>query len=212
MNLLVTYLYNLSKEFPLHAEIHDLSVASYKKHLRGDWEHVCLRGEFRCDKRNRGYGLMLQDVFRKLPGLNDSNLLVVDADTLCVRPVEMFGKWDRLAMFNWANAEVPYGAFNRTEYLHSAVRYVPSNFAHWAAAAELVAEWDYAMWAYDQYVWNVLSRAQGGQDAPNPRYCWVPLPEYDNAGVPGDEAYIVHFGETRGLQECLEKMRSYAVQ
>lgn len=215
MNLLVTYIYDLGEKFELHREIHRLCVESYERNLLGDWGHVILRGSFKANRRARRYGLMLQDVFKKLFHLRDNNLFIVDADTLCVRPVEVFGKWDRLTMFNMANARVPYEEFERDEYLHCGVRYVPWNFAHWGYMTSLALDWDYDVWAYDQYVWNKLFWAQRGvfqsrvNEYVDPRYCWCVPDQYDNLGVPEEEAFIVHFHETRGVKTCLEKMRGY---
>jgi len=215
-NLLVTYLYDLGADFPVHKEIHDLCVASYEKNLRGDWEHVCFTGAFDEGSRNRRYGMMLQDVFGKLFDLQDANLFIVDADTLCVRPVDVFGRWNKLTMFNLANARVPYNAFPREQYVHSGVRYVPAWFPLWEPARVLRASWDFDVWAYDQFVWNLLYRSQGVdmvrvKEHLDPRYCWCTPREYDNLDVPEDDAYIVHFHETRNVRACLERMRGYAV-
>jgi hypothetical protein len=218
LNLLVTYLYDLGKDYPLHRAIHNLCRASYEKNLKSADYFVTLTGAAE-GKRNQRYGAMLVEVFGRLRLLHSAghNLLVVDADTLCVRPTEVFGKWNRLAMFNMANAKVPYGAFPRAQYLHSAVRYIPKEFSLWDTGQELVDRWDYDMWAYDQYVWNAMFWAQEGveperaEEYADPRYCYVPLPEYDNLGVPKSEARIVHFGETRGVKNCLEKMKRHAI-
>jgi len=216
VNLLVTYLYDLGRDFELHRAIHELCVTSYRKNLAGEWRHVCFEGKFNEGNRELRYGSMLRDVFSKLLELRGNNLLVIDADTLCVRTVEMFGKWDRLTMFNMANARVPYNAFPYHLYLHSAIRYVPAEFDYWEIVETLgIDEYDDAVWAYDQYVWNKMFWAQPGveleraREYVDPRYCWVPMREYDNLGIPKSEAYIIHFCETRGVQACLARMRAH---
>lgn len=222
MNVLVTYLYDLGDGYDVVRRIHALCAESYCRNLRGMDDHVILTGTklggLGDSKavRNYRYGRMLAEVFWEANRLAEdgAGVLLVDADTLCVRPTP-WPEGDGMRMFNMANARVPYGAFAKASYLHSGVRYLPAAIpmSIWAVGAQLVSRWDCGEWAYDQYVWNTMFWAQDGVDPGeaesyvDPRYCWCAQPQYDNLGVPRSEAYIVHYHETRGLETCLRRMK-----
>jgi len=222
VNVLISPLYDLGNRHDLFLQMRGLCAESYCRNLRGMDDHVVMTGTFDGGEgdaravRNHRYGEMLVDMHWRVRALWEAgnDVLLVDGDTLCVRPTPWPGG-DEFRMFNMACARVPYGAFPEEAYLHSGVRYFPASMdpAAWTVADELVGRWDFGEWAYDQYVWNAMYWAQPGkrlEDARayvDPRYCWCAQPQYDNLGVPRSEAYIVHYHGTRGLEMCLRRMR-----
>jgi len=211
MNVLLTFLYDLGKDFRLHRAIHSLCFASYERNLLDVESLRVLHGTA------DSYSDMLIKVFAEARTIWEAgnDVLLVDGDTLCVKPTRMFGLGASLTMFNMACAKVPYGAFPPSAYLHSAVRLLPQTMDPnlWEIGQALIDEYDREMWAYDQYVWNKMFWAQAGisydlaRTYVNPLYCYVPLPQYDNFGLRKEDAYVVHYGNTRGTQRCLERMR-----
>jgi len=224
VNLLVTFLYDLGSNYALHRQIHALCVKSYRRNLWGVDEVVTLEGctpnpysvHPRLSGKAAAYGEMLRDVFARVEALwyKGHSVLLVDADTACVRPTP-WPEGSSLRLFNEGNCWVPYGAFPREQYRHAGVRYLPASMAEdlWDVAALLIERWADDIWAYDQYVWNAMYWAQAGlvpgwtPEPLDPRYCYVPLPDYGNLLLSQGDAYIMHYGETRGLAACLRKMQ-----
>lgn len=211
MKILLTYLYDLGKDFRLHRAIHSLCSASYERNLLDVEELRVLKGEA------HDYSDMLIEVFAAARTIWEAgnDVLLVDGDTLCVKPTRMFDLGDRLTMFNMACASVPYDTFPKDAYIHSAVRLLPQtmNSGLWKLGQALMDVYDREMWAYDQYVWNSMFWAQPGlsfdcaKTYVNPLYCYVPLPQYDNFGLAKKDAYIIHYCNSRGTRRCLERMR-----
>ena len=226
MNILVTMIYDLGKNYSTHKRIHDLSLKTYEGHLQNVDDIVTLEGAFeraesprrRVKLRHRAevYGQMFAEAYWRVQDLwgQGNNVFWVDADTLCVRETP----WPRgrdMRLFNMANATVPYELMPETCYLHGGVRYFPATMdgTCWEMGDIAVELWDHSCWAYDQLVWNLMFWSQESyerdkaQHYVDPRYCWCDAKQYDNLGVPREKAYIVHYHQSRGPQMCLKRMR-----
>lgn len=226
MNLLVMAIYDLGHRPAKHREIFEMSKASYEQNLLGVDQIVVLEGQVlsrrknRAD-RNRAYGQMLREVYEEVSHIwaEGNTVLKVDSDTLCMRPTS-FPTGDDMRLFNLANAKVPYEAIPRESYLHSGVVYLPEEMdpTCWEIGAAAVDQWDDEQWAYDQLVWNLMFWHQVGykyakaKDYLDARYCYAPLSDFKNLGISSEQAYIMHFCETRGLLHVRSKMEKKARQ
>ena len=221
MRVFVTLLYDLGREYQTQVEILDLCLASFRKNLDAD-EFVTFRGTILSGAgsaeavRNWRYSEMLIDAWQQLRDLWSSgvDILFADGDTLCVKPTP-WPDGDGMRMFNLACCKVLDRAYSRRSYLHSGVKLFPQSMDPkiWDVGQRIFDAYDRNTWAYDQLVWNRMFWAQDGlelkraREYVDPRYCWVPLREFNNLGVSRSKAYIVHYGETRGMKMCLKRMR-----
>jgi len=185
--------------------MHSLCVASYYKYLRGLDKHIAvfLKGTYHSVMREMWW--KIHDIYQN----GHYNLLVVDGDTLCVKPVAIFGTYADAMLFSPAGCDVPtdFPDYDIPVYRNSGVKYFPANLPStvWGAAWPLLRHW-LCEWAYDQYIYNVMFYCQSSPPPLDSKYCYnVPLgPEIN--GIPQEEASILHFHSSRGARGALEQM------
>lgn len=222
VNILVTYLYDLGGDNATYERIYDLCLDSYKKNLQGVDRFMTFTGTIQPkgtgkSRRSRVYGEMLIDLFNKTHELwsDGANVLLVDGDTMCVRPTP-WPEGQDMRLFNFANAQVYKGAFPKHCYLHSGVRYLPETMPsdRWLVGGWRVDDWNFDFWAYDQYVWNCMfwigppHRFPDVDQYVDPRYCWVAAKGFSNQRISIEEAYILHYCSTRGARRVLKRMEA----
>lgn len=225
-NILLTYLYDLGKDphdlgkdYGVFTKIHELCVASFADNLAAIDEHIILRGRFHHqpntpwtitqNKMNEDVYWKTYELFRGRP----CNILLVDSDMLCVKPTEIFGKFDKYSLFNVAGCDAPLEL--ESLCLNSAVRYFPATMdkSVWEVGTEYAKQWEeYAgVWAYDQYVYNQVFYAQDVGNAEDFLRPWLNFNapvrgRIDNRGTSIRDAHIIHFHSSRGARETLEIM------
>lgn len=146
------------------------------------------------------------------------NILFVDSDTLCLRPIAMFEQWDKFAMFNtgeehrhsYFNSQCLDLVQNLTPWMMANVRYYPAGLPDsiWDIGDDLAYSW-IDEWAYDTIIYNKMFHSQ---DLNVNSYIRPEL----NFQVPGEpgmissetvrDASILHCHATRSSAMALQKM------
>lgn len=201
--------------YSIYKKIQQVSYASYKKFLQGDWEYVLLETEV--DN--------VLDVFRnnfekinELRKQEPCNILFCGLDTQMVQPTDLFGKIHRFTMFNYTD---PRSNSKFENNFNCDVRYYP---------AELDEKWwDYtidqskklAVWEDEQNVYNHILWNQ--EPAPSVQEVLVPQMAYQGFmigsledpninygnqwnGVELNRSHIIHWHSSRGAQNRLNLM------
>ena len=231
-NILATVLYEITE--PMYGkaktedykEMHKLCVDSFKKNLVGLDETVTFRGV------TENYHDVFQGKFYHLMDLHrsgDVNILYVDLDNLCVKSVEIFGKYDDLNLFcissdlgfrSSLNKYIDPVLLNKMEpWFVTNVKYFPSTMDNglWDVGKELVEQWK-PVWAYECLIYNAMFHAQAiknVQEYHRPEYSYQlpPKPKRSNRiqgyinTISFEQARIIHFHSTRGSGRTIEEMR-----
>ena len=97
------------------------------------------------------------------------NILFVDSDTICLKPVSIFNQWDKFAMFNSAeqhrhsyfNSQCLNLVQNLTPWMMANVRYYPAGLPDsiWDIGDDLAYSW-IDEWAYDTIIYNKMFHSQ----------------------------------------------------
>jgi hypothetical protein len=194
-----------------------ISRNSARKFLQGDWEEIVWtdpqpsRGEL--FKRN---WTRVKDLWHKEP----CNILYLDADTIFIRPTEIFDKFFEFRMFNWADPKTEYEFLN---YYNAAVRYYPATIRSetWQVGQATVDHWSLDMYDYEQIVFNRMYWSQhiSMHDRHWPKLNWQAvvsdhedLLQYQNQWNKCNinEAHIIHAHGSRGAKQSLEMMEPLA--
>jgi len=193
-----------------------LSIRSWKGNPEGPFEHVQLGGRY--DEPQEMF--RVQYAWLRELWHNGHNVLFADADTLAVRPVEMFGHFGEMRLFglthqlSHSRQDIPYG-----RYMNGAVMYMPQSMEPllWELGDTLASHWPEGMWSYMQYIFNRMFWAQGEpEDWLHPELNFqepcalVKDGDHSNAGLAWHEARIIHFHSSRGAADALATMRRVA--
>lgn len=210
MNRLVYLLYRLNTApnvFEQYQEMAELSLRSFRRHLAGSWQAELLQGDYSSEGFLQGVNLMYRDTFVQLEAWHaqGDNTLLLDQDTLCLRPTEIFGRFKHLMLFYLTDPPVDeVGGF--APYLNAGIVYVPASMPPraWRPMHRDLG----AMRAWDdsQRIWNEMFYGQDPVPELHPELHWspnVPTP------LPRGDAHIIHLNSTRGSAAALGQMRDY---
>jgi hypothetical protein len=139
--------------WPWYQEMHRLSVNSFKKNLLGDWELVELTGNIiGLQEAFKNTMLQTKKLWHKY---YPCNILFTDCDTLCLRPLEIFG---RFAEFRLFSSE----PLNFNGYSNCGVRYFPSTIdkSFWEYMDSLMLTWADGQYDVEQDLYNELMWSQ----------------------------------------------------
>lgn len=185
--------------------MHELSLASARHFLRGDWEPIVF------DQPAESRVTMFRDNWYRVRDLWHSepcNVLYLDSDTVFVKPTEIFGRWPQYRLFNWTtpprHADFPH-------YFNAAVRYHPYTMSAdtWAVGDDMAENWNLDIWDQEQLIFNAMFWSQNlsFEDAHHPELNWQAPSGTDLAGLaqhaqfnsfPIQHARIIHYHGTRG--------------
>lgn len=173
MNLVIMPVYELEgawgENYPWFVQMGELCAASFRKNMANVDDVVILHNEGQVFE---GFVPMFYDVFEQTYNLwkKGHNLFFTDADSLCVRPVKMFGAYQNFQLFSQCVGNRFEGTF--PAYMLSGSRYFPRNMNEglWDVGREVWAREKGekkdgvfgSHWDYEQYVWNHMFFAQPG--------------------------------------------------
>ena len=144
------------------------------------------------------------------------NILFVDSDTICLKPVDIFGKFDKFAMFLIANEF--HQSFGSNEckklakplypWMMANIRYYPAGLPNslWETPDDLAYSW-IDDWAYDTIIYNNMFHSQGITD-----YDAYHIPKWNTLVLGGitdeiiNNSDIIHCAATRGSSLALENI------
>lgn len=200
---------------PYH-DMYKLSRQSAKKFLQGQYEEVFYQApvlDARLFQIAQWY--MIKELWFKEP----CNILVMGADTLFVKPTEIFGQFNEMRLFNYSDPK-SHPLFPNN--FNDDIRYYPASMdpAVWDLGERHMADWwssNEADWACGQNIHNHMFWSQEIplEQALCPTLAWQALP-YDFSecnkfnGVPFESAQVLHFHGSRGAADRLYLMQSLA--
>lgn len=208
--------------FENYIAMHQLSVASYKNFLGGDWELKFFTG--RVDNINQAFEKTFWAIY-KLWISEPCNILYTDPDTMAINHVNPWGQYNNFMMFNYTDPRqlVTSNVYNKTynNFFNAGVRYFPSTMTHetWDRGIDIAQQWDYSTYDTEQIVLNEMLWSQGLDVAQvlDPVMAWQgfsPDINYCNQwnNLAFQQAKILHFHSSRGSDSRLETMKDLAQQ
>ena len=144
----------LANNYSSYAKMHEISVDSFKQNLQGSWELIELSEE---QENIQTFYKNILVLIKKLWHENkDCNILYSDADTLCVKPLSIFGTFQDFRVFT--DNDPPKGG----DYFNGGVKYYPSSLSKefWDEIDLIIDNWDYTFWDYEQKAHTDLMLAQ----------------------------------------------------
>ena len=204
-----------------YEEISQICSDSFKKNLKNLDKSIILVGE------KPSYHELFKEIFYKQMDMykwNDCNILWTDADTICIKPTEIFDKFENFNMF-WDDsiycnfpAVVPRNLYKGLiPWMMSNIRYFPKGLPNsmWELGEPLAKKW-INVWAYECIIYNTMFHSQKSiKDEHGVVKNKYLLPEYNfqmirSKKYPNMEmkdANIVHFHSSRGSKDTIRKMK-----
>jgi hypothetical protein len=208
MNVLMTDLYDLgNSEYTHYKEMCALSTRSYLDNLQDIDCHIVLTGTYANEHemfRQRFW--RVYEIWKTLK----CNLLVVDIDTLCIRPTRLFGQFREMRMFSLSDRKVYKDCNPGHPMFVGGVVYLPAAMpgAVWEMACGLARDWKND-WPYIQWIANKMFYA--GIDEDRLRSYILPqfnfnMPWTEHGTLPIEDAHILHFHGSRGAAQAYAAM------
>ena len=144
-----------------YLDMQQLSIKSFEKNLAGSWTLIELNG----------IQPTIQDAFRYVMSETHKiwnnnypcNILYADPDTVCVKPLDIFGKFQEFRLFAEKNSWLVQ------ECLNCGVRYFPSSLDDyfWNDMYEQMEKWNYSVWDTEQTIYqNLMFNQEFDRDKP----------------------------------------------
>lgn len=218
-----------SDETDLHkkyVEMHQLSVGSFAKHLKGDWELKFIQGTV--DNINDAF----KQTFRAIYDLwrqGNVNVFYTDPDTIAIKDVDPWQISNQFLMFNFTDpksleTENHYGR-KFPHFFNAGVRYFPAGMEQriWDLGLSMLDNWEEGTYNTEQTILNAMLWDQGltldqvlrpewayqAQWLPNQAPLW--LQDIWN-GIDINRAMILHLHSSRNIDEKLAFMKQLSGQ
>ena len=218
-----------SDEQDLHKkyiEMHQISVGSYTKHLKGEWELKFIQGSV------KNINDAFKQTFRAIYDIwsqGNTNILYTDPDTVAIRDIDPWQISDRFMMFNFTdpkslNTNNQYG---RTfpYFFNAGVRFFPAAMDQrtWDLGLEMLDRWEEGTYNTEQTILNAMLWDQGLtlDQALRPAWAyqahWLPnqAPVWAQDlwnGIDINQSLIIHTHSSRGIDEKLTFMKQITRQ
>ena len=209
-----------------YVECHDLSLDSFKRHLKGEWEYIYISGTFETIHR------ALYETFVKIYEVwsdhGPCNILYTDPDTMAIAPVEIWGRFDKFMMFNYSDPTCFYTKNGYNEkfehFFNAGVRYFPASMSQetWQVGLDMLANWDYQDYNTEQIILNKMLWSQGLKlhEALIPKLAyqgqWLPRDDVWRQdlwnGCVINDSVILHLHSSRDIDQKLALMKKIAGQ
>jgi hypothetical protein len=207
-----------------------ISRASARKFLSGDWEEICFTSPV-LDARM--FQIAQWYAVREMWYKEKCNILCMGADTMFVKPTEMFGCWSDMRLFNYTDPRNHVDMKQYTDlghYFNDDVRYFPADMdPHvWDLGERHMIDWfshNQAHWDCGQLINNHMFWSQDIADDKrlNSIFNWMAMNirNFDETSLAQaeqwngcffDSAKIVHFAGSRGPQQTVNFMSEVAVK
>ena len=208
-------------------EMYDVSRDSARKFLAGDWEEIKYTAPVLNAKLYQiGQWYMIKELWFREP----CNILIATADTMFVRPTEIFGKFDEFRLFNYTDPRghhdlIQYG---QGHYFNNSVAYYPATMSNqtWELGERRMADWfthDQADWDCGQLIDNHMfwSQEMPEEQRLRPDLNWfmgqreitetsLQLSQQWNNNCPFDITKIIHVAGSRGAGLAARLMKDMA--
>lgn len=201
-----------------YEDMYCISRASARKFLAGDWEEV----KFTAPVRDaRMYQIAQWYVIKELWHREPCNILAMGADTLFIKPTEVFGRYNRMMMFNYTD---PKTHTEFPHYFNDDIRYYPADMDPevWSVGERAMEGWfthAEGNWAWGQLIHNYQFWSQDikVEDVLDPTMAWQAFSlnqQHGNAwnGCDVNQAHILHFHGSRDADPRVQVMTNLATQ
>lgn len=198
--------------------MYDISRASARRFLQGSWEEIKFTAPV-LDARL--YQIAQWYTIKELWYREPCNILAMGADTLFIKPTEVFGRYHQMMMFNYTDprthAEFPH-------YFNDDIRYYPSTMDSrvWDLGEQKMGEWfthAEGNWGWGQLIHNYQFWSQGItiQEALDPKMAWQAFSLNQQHGdkwngISLAEAHVMHFHGSRDGDSRVAVMTELATQ
>ena len=193
--------------------MHELSVESFKWNLLGDWDLIAIMEPPQ---------ETLQDAFRHTARVTREiyethgpcRILYTDPDTLCIRPLHMFGRFREFRLFDQMDQNVQPLSAKWDGYWNCSVRYFPDGLddGFWEGMESRMAQWDYERYDYEQemyrqMMWDQAVDVEAWQS--DVQFGWRSIgngferPTLDNLPTHS----IIHFGASGNVKLNAKRMK-----
>jgi len=208
--------------FSCYLEAHRTSLASFKKHLKGEWEFIYITDNY--DTIHQGLHRTFFEIYKIWKDNAPCNILYTDPDTMAIAPVDIWNRYQHFMMFNFSDPRSFYKPnkyqLKFSHFFNAGVRYFPATMstAIWEQGLAMANEWDFDSYDTEQIILNHMFWNQG------PRLSEVLLPKLNYQapwmdpnemwrqdlwnGVDIEECQIIHLHGSRGIEEKLRFMKS----
>ena len=238
-NILVKSLYEIqsadwavkdrSRETDLYnkyVECHQLSLGSFNKHLKGDWEYKFIGGKF--ETIHHALRHTFFEIYKLWKDNGPANILYTDPDTMAINSVDVFGQHNKFMMFNYSEPKFfhvknKYG-LTFPHFFNAGVRYFPATLSPdvWQVGLDMANDWDLTDYNTEQIILNQMLWSQGMHvsDALLPKLVYQAhwLPGVDRwrqdtwNGTFIRDASILHVHASRNIDNKLAWMKEIASQ
>jgi len=202
-----------------YLRLHDISLSSFEQHLQGEWELKFLTGKVtNVNEAFEKTFWAIHDLWHQEP----CNILYTDPDTLAVRSVDMFDRFDQFMMFNFTDPR----SFDRNgvvfeNFFNAGVRYFPATMKEktWQLGTAMARTWDHSTYDTEQVILNTMLWAQGIELAqawrPSLNWTAMNLRDLDPGRIAGhsqwnqfpfESSQIIHFHGSRGAEATSQIM------
>jgi hypothetical protein len=199
---------DMTRYFSSYRTMQDLSILSFKRNLRGPWHLVELDGEF--DQLSDAFKHVMAKTKEIWKEHYPCNILYTDPDTLCIKPVEIFGKFNEFRLFTNAYP------LSRTHYHNCGVRYFPKEIdtTFWESIDKKMSQWDHTLYDQEQNIytkcmWEQPSLHKNILQPQSHVVTQVTDSNHDAHSNFGPDAAILHFHASRDPASQLTCMQEY---
>jgi hypothetical protein len=213
---------NSSKKYQ---DMYNISRASARKFLKGPYEEIIFQAPV---LDNRLYQIAQWYCIKELWFKEPCNILWMGADTMFIKPTEIFGKFNEMRMFNYTDPRQHNKLTGYTDgtghYFNDDIRYYPAGMSinTWNVGEEHMADWFVPpdnIWDCGQILHNHQFWSQGItiQEALMPELAWqafMPSPEQGTHwnGIDINAAHVLHFHGSRNADNRVQVMTDLAQQ
>lgn len=223
-NIFITAQYDVENRYSHNAEttkddyrqLTNICTKSFRENLVGLDEVIILNGTV------EDYHQLFKEIYWKIREIyhnQECNIIWSDSDNLCLKPLDIYGKWDKFAMFfsahEYCDAFVYESCKVLTEKLRpwmmANLRYYPAGMDNqlWEIGDDLAYSWIHD-WAYETIIYNKMFHSQGITDF---KKYHIPAWNVQCEGPVGmispemvRDVTIIHCQSTRGSREAIDKM------
>ena len=206
--------WHLDDSFEEYRLMQELSIKSFQKNLLGTWELIELSGKF------ENIQLTWIEIIKQIQQLwHDQypcNILWTDTDTLCIKPLDIFGRFQEFRLFTEQDP------LTRDQYHNACMKYYPSTLEpdFWMQMQQELDNWNFDKYDTEQLVhtklmWNQSSlRTNVAQEQSSivsqlgHRFNWqVEKFDFEDISQQDLDCCILHFHSSRGPSARLDWMQ-----
>lgn len=217
---------NESDLYNKYVEMHRISLESFKKHLKGEWEFKFIGG--RVSNVNEAFRRTFFGIY-DLWLAGDTNIFYTDPDTIAIAPHNPWNISNNFMMFNFTDPrsfDSP-NKYNRKfeNFFNAGVRLFPAAMSQktWEIGLTMAEDWDNDSYDTEQIILNSMFWDQGVQlqDVLRPQWSyqaqWLPdqVPLwFQNQwnGLDVNSSFIIHTHSSRDIDVKLNLMKQIASQ